>query len=70
MARIGGMSAEQAEQCMTSTEKDGQINKVASEGQSRYAISSTPTFILNGKPYSELPFEQLTKVLDQALAAH
>ena len=70
MARIGGMSAEQADQCMASTEKDELINKVASEGQSRYAISSTPTFIVNGTPYSELPFENLSKVLDQALAAH
>jgi len=55
---------------MASTEKDEQINKVASDGQSRYAISSTPTFIVNGVPHSEVAFENLSKILDQALAAH
>lgn len=68
MARIAGMSAEQADQCMASTKEDERINKVASEGEARYAISSTPTFIVNGVPHSGMPLEDLPKVLDQALA--
>jgi len=70
MARIAGMSEEQADQCMASTKEDEQINKVASDGESRYAISSTPTFIVNGVPHSEMALEDLPKVLDQALAGH
>ena len=70
MARMAGMSPEQADQCMTSTKEEDRINRVASEGEARYAIPSTPTFIVNGVPQVELPFENLSKVLDQALAAH
>ena len=68
MARIAGMSADQAEQCMASKAEDERINKVASEGQARYNIPSTPTFIVNGVVYSELPFDSLSKLLDTELA--
>ncbi len=68
MARIAGMSAEQADQCMASKAEDERINKVASDGQSRYNITSTPTFIINGVTKSQLPFEDLPKVLDAELA--
>lgn len=70
MARMAGMSAEQADQCMASPKEEDRINKVASDGEARYGISSTPTFIVNGVPHAELAFEDLPKVLDQALAAH
>jgi len=70
MAKMAGMSAQQADQCMVSTKEDDRINKVASEGEARYAIPSTPTFIVNGVPHSQLAFEEVSKVLDQALAAH
>jgi protein-disulfide isomerase len=69
MAQMAGMSAEQADQCMASTKEEDRINKVASDGESRYAISATPTFIVNGVPQHELPLENLPKVLDQALAS-
>jgi protein-disulfide isomerase len=68
MARIAGMSSDQAEQCMASKTEDERINKVASEGQARYNIPSTPTFIVNGVVYSELPFDSLSKLLDTELA--
>ena len=70
MAKMAGMSADQADQCMASTKEDDRINKVASEGEARYAIPSTPTFIINGVPHSQLAFEDVSKTLDQALAAH
>ena len=70
MAKMAGMSADQAEQCMASSKEEDKINKVASDGEARYAIGSTPTFIVNGVPHAEMPFEDLAKILDQALAAH
>jgi protein-disulfide isomerase len=70
MARMAGMSADQADQCMASTKEDDRINKVASDGEARYAIGSTPTFIVNGVPHSEMSFDDLPKVLNQALAGH
>ena len=68
MARMAGMSTEQADQCMTSTAQEERINRVASEGESRYAITATPTFIINGVPQHDMPLEDLSKALDKALA--
>lgn len=68
MARIAGMSAEQADACMSSKAEDERINKVASDAEARYKLTSTPTFIVNGVVKSQLPFEELSKVLDAELA--
>jgi protein-disulfide isomerase len=70
MAKMAGMSTDQADQCMASTTEDDRINKVASDGEARYAIGSTPTFIVNGVPHAQMAFEDLPKILDQALAGH
>ncbi|HJT43885.1 MAG TPA: DsbA family protein [Rhizomicrobium sp.] len=70
LGRIAGMSREQVDQCMASTAEDARINKVSSEAQSRYSVSGTPTFILNGVNIGSgnLPFETLSKLLDAELA--
>ena len=68
MARIAGMSAEQADACMASKAEDERINQVASEGERRYKLQFTPTFVVNGVPKPQLPFEDLAKTLDAELA--
>jgi protein-disulfide isomerase len=68
MARIAGMSAEQADLCMASKAEDERINKVAAEAERRYKLQYTPTFIINGVPKPQLPFEDLAKTLDAELA--
>ena len=70
LGRIAGMSKEQVDQCIQSTAEDGRINKVASEAESRYGVSGTPTFILNGTSIGSgnLPFETVAKLLDTELA--
>ena len=68
MARIAGMSAEQADACMASKAEDERINQVASEGERRYKLQFTPTFIVNGVAKPQLPFEDLAKTLDAELA--
>jgi protein-disulfide isomerase len=35
------------------------------EGQTKYNVNSTPTFIINGTPHTgEIPYDQLQKILD------
>jgi protein-disulfide isomerase len=70
LGRIAGMSKEQVDQCMASPAEDARINKVASEGESRYGINATPTFILNGTSIGSgnIPFENMSKLLDTELA--
>ena len=70
LGRIAGMSQEQVDQCMDNKAEDARINKVSSEGESRYSIRGTPTFILNGTSIGSgnIPFDTLSKLLDTELA--
>jgi len=70
LGRIAGMSQEQVDQCMENKAEDDRINKVSSEGESRYSITGTPTFILNGTSIGagNIPFDTMSKLLDTELA--
>jgi protein-disulfide isomerase len=70
LGRIAGMSEEQVDQCMVNKAEDERINKVSSDGESRYSITGTPTFILNGTSIGSgnIPFDTMSKLLDTELA--
>jgi protein-disulfide isomerase len=70
LGRIAGMSEEQVDQCMVNKAEDDRINKVATDGETRYGITGTPTFILNGvsQGSGNIPYETLAKLLDAELA--
>ena len=70
LGRIAGMSQEQVDQCMVNKAEDDRINKVSSDGESRYSITGTPTFILNGVSIGSgnIPFDTMSKLLDTELA--
>jgi protein-disulfide isomerase len=70
LGRIAGMSSEQVDQCMVNKAEDDRINTVAADGQSRYSITGTPTFILNGVNIGSgnIPFDSMSKLLDTELA--
>ena len=70
LGRIAGMSREQVDQCMDNKAEDDRINKVSSDGESRYSITGTPTFILNGTSIGSgnIPFDTMSKLLDTELA--
>lgn len=69
VGRIVGMSAEQVDQCIAARQDDDRINAVATEGQSRYNVTGTPTFVINGQaqPSGGMAYETLAGLLDQAL---
>jgi protein-disulfide isomerase len=70
LGRIAGMSREQVDQCMVNKAEDDRINKVSADGEARYSITGTPTFILNGINVGSgnMPFETMSKLLDTELA--
>jgi len=55
---------------MVNKAEDDRINKVSADGQSRYNITGTPTFILNGTNIGSgnIPYDTLAKLLDTELA--
>lgn len=72
MARILGLAPDKANACMNSTEHDAEINRVAKEGQDRYAIEHTPTFVIDFKKADSIRQQSWAEVqdaLDKALAA-
>jgi protein-disulfide isomerase len=70
LARIAGMSADQADKCMNDTSLDATINQVAQDGQQKYGITGTPTIIVDGaaQPSGDVPWPTLQKLIDAALA--
>ena len=70
MAAIAGMGSDKATQCMTGTAEDARINKVAGEGDARYHIGGTPTFVINGvaQPAGPIGWDKLQVLLDAELA--
>lgn len=54
MGRIAGMSEEQVDKCIADKAMAERINKVAQDGQTRYNITGTPTFIINGAVHSSV----------------
>ena len=70
LGRIAGMSAEQVDQCISSKAQDDRINKVAAEAEQRYALTATPTFVVDGvlQQPGSIPYDELAKILDAAIA--
>jgi len=70
LGRIAGMSREQVDQCMVNKAEDDRINKVSADGEARYSITGTPTFILNGVSVGSgnIPYDTMSKLLDTELA--
>ncbi len=71
MARILGMTEEQADKCMNDTSQDEHINQVAKEGNDRYRIPGTPHFAIDFKEatFQQPSWPEVQKALDAALAA-
>ena len=51
MGKIAGMSAEQVDKCIANQSEQQRIAQVAQEAQTKFSVSSTPTFIANGQTH-------------------
>jgi protein-disulfide isomerase len=48
MARVYGISADRVDECITNKDEQQRINQVAQDGETKYNIQGTPTFVING----------------------
>jgi protein-disulfide isomerase len=65
MARQAGMPREKVEACADDKNNLALVDANWQEGQTRYNVNSTPTFIINGKNHAgEIPYDELKKILD------
>ena len=62
-----GLKADQINKCMDSTADNARINATGQEAVSRYGLTGTPTFVINGTALESgaLPYDELAKKLDQ-----
>ncbi len=70
MGRIAGMSEDQVDKCISDKTVQDQINKVAQDGQAKYNITGTPTFVINGEIHTAADvgeWPELQAVLDRLL---
>ncbi|HEY5047213.1 MAG TPA: DsbA family protein [Rhizomicrobium sp.] len=68
MARIAGVSQAQADSCMGNQAGGEKIAQVGQEAATKYGISSTPTFIVNGQVHGPfVDWNDVTKFIDPML---
>lgn len=71
VGRIAGMSPQQVDSCIGNQTVQDNINKVAQDGQTRYNITGTPTFVVNGsvdRQGNMVAVESMQTYLDGLLA--
>ena len=61
-----GMSQSDADRCIAAATDENAISKVGEDGVAKYAVSATPTFVVNGQ--AEAGFDGLNARIDKALA--
>ena len=64
---MGGLSNDQIESCFRDENMVDLAINSRSNGEKKFNITSTPSFIINGKKYSSMTFEQFEKVLDNLI---
>ncbi|HTO42178.1 MAG TPA: DsbA family protein [Rhizomicrobium sp.] len=68
VARMAGMGREQADRCMQDKTQLERASRVGQDGQTRYQITGTPSFVVNGKLHGgQYDWESLQKELDAVL---
>jgi protein-disulfide isomerase len=69
MGRIAGLSSAQVDQCIGDTAKQKRTEAVAQDASTRYGISGTPTFVINGEVQTPgAPWADIKAKLDSLLA--
>jgi protein-disulfide isomerase len=70
VARIAGMTAEKVDQCIADKNEQDRINQVAQDGEQKYNIQGTPTFVIEGEVVQagEATWPELQKKLDSLLS--
>ncbi|HMI96465.1 MAG TPA: DsbA family protein [Micropepsaceae bacterium] len=65
MGRFAGLSREKVQSCADDPKNLALVDGNWMEGQTKYNVNSTPTFIINGTTHAgEIPYDELQKIID------
>ena len=72
VARIAGMTTEKVDQCIADKNEQDRINQVAQDGEQKYNITGTPTYVINGEivQAEDATWPALQKKFDSLLSKH
>ena len=66
LAALGGMSQADVDACLANEELRDGILQMRLDGQMEYDINSTPSFVINGKRITNLPYDDFKELLEEA----
>ncbi len=66
--KLAGITDEQLDACLSDGDKARALVTVYQQNAEADAIDATPTFVINGKKYSNMPYEDFVRILDEKLA--
>ena len=69
VARLGGLSEADFEACLANKEILAGVQKAAAEARDNHDISSTPSFLIDGKKFEARQFGDIADALRKAVAA-
>ncbi len=68
LAQLGGLGAAEADACLADKDLETAILQARLDGQEKYDIQSTPSFIIDGKTYAgDQSVEKLAEIIDPLL---
>jgi len=67
IGRLAGLDNEELDACLQDGEKAQSLVAWWEENQKADDITSTPSFMINGKKYSNMPYAEMKEIIDAAL---
>ena len=67
IGRLAGLDNEELDTCLQDGEKAQSLVAWWEENQKADDITSTPSFLINGKKYSNMPYAEMKEIIDAAL---
>ncbi len=69
MGKVAGMTAEQVDRCIANQAEAKRVQDVGTDAQTRYGVSGTPTFVMNGQIHGPfIDFKQMQGFIDPMLS--
>lgn len=68
IGKTGGLTDAQLDACFTDSDKAEALYALYIQNSEADGIDSTPSFVINGKKYSNMPYDQMKDILDAALS--
>ena len=68
IGRLAGIENDTLEACLQDGEQAQTLVAWWEENQKADDITSTPSFIINGEKYSNMPYAEMKEIIDAALA--